>query len=203
MSRLSEPRHHLNFPFSRHVNSPLPRLFAMTDMGRGDDPLVLVNRLPAGTGLVFRHYESPNRAKLAAKVISSCKKQGLFCFIAGDVKLANALKADGVHLPEWQIHNPPYGLANFRSKGGRVTCAAHSLAAVYRAERLHVDGIFLSPVFPSKSHEGARHLGLTRFSNIARNRSTAIFALGGVDASSTRRLVFAGAYGLAGIGLFQ
>ncbi len=202
MSRIPDRRRELNFPFPPSDHSRLPHVFALTDSDRGRGPLDLVRTLPQGAGLIFRHYAAPNREQTAAHVVRACRDSGIICLIAGDLALARKLKANGVHLPEWQLRKPPRGLAAYRDQGGLVTVAAHSLSAVSRAAQLSVDGIFLSPVFPSISHPGGRSLGLTRFARIARMSPTVVFALGGIDAATSRRVLFAGAFGIAGIGLF-
>ena len=199
---LAEQKRRLNFPVTRDPHR-LPRLFAFTDEQRGPEPLALINRLPTGAGLVFRHYHATNRAELATAAVKACKRRGICCLIAGDLKLARTLKADGLHLAEWQLNRPLYGLADFRRQGGLVTAAAHSLSAALLAEKQNVDGIFISPVFPTKSHPGAAHLGLMRFAGLNQKLIGPSFALGGVNFQSERKLLFAGAYGMAGIGLFE
>ena len=202
MSSLTEQRRRLNFPVAKNPH-PLPRLFAISDEKRGPEPLDLIARLPKGCGLVFRHYDTPNRPLLAAAVVKACRMRSIRCLIAGDVRLAARLKADGVHLPEWQLRRPVYGLKSFQAQGGWVSAAAHSFAAARLAEKRNVDAIFLSPVFATKSHPNAPHLGLVRFSRLNQHLARPTFALGGVRLTSARALRFAGAYGMAGIGLFE
>ena len=84
-----------------------------------------------------------------------------------------------------------------------VTAATHSLAAGLLAQKQGVDGVFLSPVFPTKSHVGGPHIGLIRFARFARKLKIPIFALGGINAFQKPLLKNAGAYGLSGISLFE
>ena len=175
----------------------------MTDFVRGPSPIDLIERLPKNAGLIFRHYDAPDRHRLAGNVVKICRNRDILCFIAGDIQLATDLKADGIHLPEHQLRRPTYGLPHFKQAGGLVTAATHSLSTGLLAQKQGVDGVFISPVFATKSHAGAHHLGLMRFAQIARHLHIPIFALGGVNKTQTTQLKNAGAYGLGGISLFE
>jgi thiamine-phosphate pyrophosphorylase len=67
------------------------------------------------------------------------------------------------------------------------------------AERAGADLLFLSPVFATSSHPGARPLGLARFAWLARRTPLPVLALGGMNGPRGRRLASFGAYGWAGI----
>jgi len=202
MNRLTDPKPHLNFRLARQTEA-LPRLFAMTDDLRGADPLALIDRLVPGSGLVFRHYDHPHRAQLAGEVVSRCRKRGIFCLVAGDIGLAAATGADGAHLPEQQLAGARRAIKAYQGGGGWITAAAHSRAAARAAEQAGVDGLFVSPVFATSSHPGTRGLGLNRFARMIRPLRVPVFALGGITFETIKRVSFAGAYGIAGISLFD
>ena len=202
MNRLTEHRWGLNFPLSKNTKA-LPLLFAFSDEARDPDPMVLINRLPSGSGFIFRHYLSPNRKYIAIKVVKACQERNLLCFIAGDLQLSLHTKADGVHLPEHLLRRPIYGLSHFKKRGGFVTAATHSLSAGLAAQKYGADGVFISPVFATKSHISSAHIGLMRFARITKRLSIPTFALGGINISQTTRLKKSGAYGLGGISLFK
>lgn len=203
MNTLSEHGRSHNFRLPPR-QTVLPRLLAMTDETRQPDPFPLIGRLPSGSGLIFRHYGAPERARLAARVVGACQRRGVRCLIAGDARLALELEADGVHLAEWQLRRGAvYGLGPLRARRGLITAAAHSLKTALSAQRAGLHGVLVSPVFATKSHEGADHLGVLRLAHICRKLELPVIALGGVTGDDVRRLEQAGAYGIAGIGLFQ
>lgn len=202
MARLTEHKLPLNFRLP-HKPNDWPRLFAMTDAARSPDPFELIDRLPPGSGLVFRHYDIPNRRRVAKAVIKKCRARRIHCFIAGDVKVALAIGADGVHLPEHQLYRRPFGLGTFRLRGGRVTAATHSLPALIAAQKLGVGGVFISPVFSTRSHPDTRPLGVYRFARLAMFLNQRAYALGGQKIQTAKRVLHAGAYGVAGISLFK
>jgi thiamine-phosphate pyrophosphorylase len=145
------------------------------------DPRAAVARLPRGlAGVVFRHDNDPNRTALARDLARICRARRLVLVIAGDIRLAAALRA-GVHLRggRWP--------AQVRTRGF-VTSSAHSVPDLRRAAQSGAALAFLSPVFPTASHPEARTLGPVRWSGLARQASITIAALGGVDGTSARRL---------------
>jgi thiamine-phosphate pyrophosphorylase len=77
------------------------------------------------------------------------------------------------------------------------TAAAHNLREIRLAERRGADLLFLSPVFPTRSHPEAKTLGRLRFSLLARQTRVPSIALGGMNEKRARGL--AGAYGWAAI----
>jgi thiamine-phosphate pyrophosphorylase len=185
-------------------NTPsLPTLFAFSDEERSPDPINLIKHLPKRSGFIFRHYLFPDRNHLALRVVRACHKRDLLCFIAGDLQLCIHTKADGIHLPEYLLRHPTYGLSHFKRRGGLVTAAAHSLSAGLIAQKYGVHAIFVSPIFPTKSHLGSVHLGLMRFGQITQRLDIPVFALGGIDLSQRTRLIKSGAYGIGGISLFK
>lgn len=100
--------------------------------------------------------------------------------VAGDVRLAAALHA-GVHLRGGRWPGP-LRIKRF------VTSSAHNVADLRRAARSGACLAFLSPVFATASHPGARSLGAVRWSGLARRAPLAVAALGGIDGTSARGL---------------
>lgn len=165
-----------------------PVLWLFTDRERLPDPLPAIAALPAGLcGVVFRHDGAADRAALAARVAALCRARGLPLTIAGDWRLAASLGA-GVHLRG--------GVGERVGPRRLVTSSAHSVPELQRALRAGAI-VFLSPVYPTPSHPGARTLGAVRWAAMARGRR--VLALGGIDGSRIRRLDLAGCAGAGAI----
>ena len=179
-----------------------PTLWVMTDVTRLPDPTEVIQRLPRGSGVILRHPDAAARRGLAEKIRPLCKRRGVICLIAEDWRLAAAVRADGLHLPERQARiGVSAGALLWRRRfRKRLTVAAHGRAALTQANRLHPDAIVLSPVFATASHPGVRVLGAVRFAALARLSRTAIIALGGLTATTVRRLTHSRARGIAAIG---
>jgi len=187
----------LNFAIARG----LLILIAMTDEDRGGDPFDMVRQLPKNSILIFRHYTDPTRVQLAHQIVRACRRAGVYCLIAGDIGLARKSKSDGVHFPEHQLGRLP--VRRFMPTQWITTGAAHNHKSIRRIEVLGLDAALLSPVFSSKSHPGAKALGIWKFTVISRRAEVPVIALGGVRVDHLRRLRLAGASGVAGIGLFS
>ncbi len=132
--------------------------------------------------MVLRHDHDPARAALGRDLARICRARRLTLVVAGDGRLAAALKA-GVHLRGGYWPEP-------LRPTGSVTSSAHSVRELKRAQRAGAELIFVSPAFPTASHAGAPGLGPLRWAAIARRGASAgrVAALGGVDGSTVKRL---------------
>ncbi len=161
----------------------VPPLWLFTDPVRLADPREAVARLPRGlAGVVLRGDGAPGRAALARDIAGICRARRLLLSVAGDWRLAAAHHA-GVHA---RGGHRPAGM----TRGLRLlTASVHDRADAVRARRGGVAVAFISPVFPTRSHPGARPLGPARWAVLAnwagQGRAA---ALGGIDTSRIRRL---------------
>ena len=127
---------------------PWPREWLMTDERIGDRLWEAMRRLPPGAGVVFRHYATSvdERTRLATAVAELCRQHGLTLAVARDVDLAQRLGAQLVHNPA----SDPGAFPFSRS--------AHSLDEARIGWVAGAPLIFLSPLFPTRSHPGAEAL---------------------------------------------
>ncbi|MEA2788623.1 MAG: thiamine-phosphate pyrophosphorylase [Acetobacteraceae bacterium] len=161
----------------------LPRLWLFTDDERLPDPRASVAGLPRGrAGVVLRNDSDPARLALGQDLARICRQRRLMLVVAGDARLAAALKA-GVHLRggRWP---------NSIRRPGLSTSSAHSVAELRRAVRAGAGLVFLSPAFPTSSHPGAPGLGPFRWAAMARRGGPGVHvaALGGITGGTIRRL---------------
>jgi thiamine-phosphate pyrophosphorylase len=142
-----------------------------------------LERLPRGSGVVFRHYRAEDRAEMFARVRRVARRRGLLLILAGPPQLAKLWGADGSH-------------GRHRGRRDLVrTAPAHNLGEIREAERSGAQLIFLSPVFATRSHAEGKPLGRLGFAALARQTRLPVVALGGMN----ERRPLAGAYGWAGI----
>ena len=182
------------------VRPGLPPLLFFTDPRRTPRPWETAARLPAGSGVVFRAFDAPDARDVALRLRAATRDRGALLLIGLDAELAEAVEADGVHLPERALVQGA-ALAAARPDW-RITGAAHSAEALTRAAGL--DAAVLSPVFVAGGVSAARPpLGVEAFGRLARMAPLPVYALGGIDAANARRLIGSGACGLAGVGAIQ
>ncbi len=175
----------------------LPALVLLTDPVRLPDPRALLPHLPAGSAVILRHGDPLARAALAMQLAPLCRRLRLRLLIAGDAALAVRVGAAGVHWPERQI---PRGRWRRPRSLFLVMAAAHGRAALQRAARAGADAALLSPVLPTRSHPGGAVLGVWRFAALVAGAVLPVYALGGIDRRTARRLSGSGAAGIAAIG---
>ncbi|MDT8760757.1 thiamine phosphate synthase [Sphingomonas psychrotolerans] len=156
----------------------------MTDERMGESLWDALERLPRGSGVVFRHYGlSPGeRRALFGRVAKVARRRGLVLIRAGSERLgrdeAGSHGRRGPGLRTWPAHNRREAIAGIRARA---------------------DLLFLSPVFPTRSHPGARALGRARLGLLMRGLPVPVIALGGMDARRAESLRPLGVYGWAAI----
>jgi thiamine-phosphate pyrophosphorylase len=163
--------------------NPIPVRWLMTDERMGDALWPALRRLPPGSGVVFRHYATPEgeRRALLRRVLRLAQARGLVVVVAG----GSSIPADGVH-----------GRAVTQ---GIRTWPAHSRAEALAGVRTGADALFVSPVYATRSHEGAVGLGPARAARIGRGLGIPVVALGGMNESRWRRMRRFGFHGWAAI----
>lgn len=182
----------------------LPPLIVMTDAARQPDARDVLACLPPGAALCLRDYGLAGRAALAHDLARTARARGVRFMVAGDVRLAIACGAWGVHLPEALARRRRLPLALAARHGLAVTMAAHSQrAAAFAAREVRggIDAIVISPVFATRSHPDAAPLGPLGFLRIAAAAGgLPAYGLGGLTAAAAARLAPACPAGIAGIG---
>lgn len=146
----------------------------MTDERIGDALLPLIRTLPPGAGVVFRHRSLPRRERyrlfLAVRRLAQARR--LRITAAG-------------HLPGAPGHGGAHAL----------THPVHHRREAVAALRAGAALIFVSPLYPTRSHPGAAALGTRRAVAIARDLPVERIALGGMTA---RRWLALRRYGFDG-----
>ncbi len=157
-----------------HRQPRLPTVWLMTDERLGDELWRAIARLPRGAGIVFRHYATPmpERRRLFARVVRVARGRGLVVIRAG------ARCGYG----EAGTHNV------VRHSPGLRTAAAHSRAEAIAAVLTRADAVFVSPVYPTRSHVGAPSLGATSARRVVQGLPIYRIALGGMNAQRFRAL---------------
>lgn len=173
----------------------------MTDDVRLSDPMPLLGALPPASAVIVRDRD-PGRGLARASALAASRRRGGTLVLAalGRPPLSGA-GIDGYHMPEKDVAAWTR-TAIHRLRPGLLTAAAHDGRAIRRAWRAGADAVLLSPVLPTRSHPGARALGLMRLAALIRQSPLPVYALGGIDAMDIRRVRGTGVAGIAGIGLF-
>lgn len=137
--------------------------------------------LPKGNAFVFRHYHLKEvaRRKRFEELASIARAGDHLVVLSGDANLAIKWGADGIYGPPGKLGKLP-GLL-------RLT-TAHDAREIFLANRAKVDGVFLSPVFPTRSHPGGGCLGPDLFHELGARAEMPVIALGGMTAERAKTL---------------
>ena len=175
----------------------LPALILMTDQVRVPDPLAAARSLPRGSAIILRHTDPATRAALARELATIVHARGLLLLIAGDARLAAAIGADGLHLPETRAREASHWRA--LKPSWLITAAAHSARSLAVARIAGADAALLAPVFATLSHPDRAPFGPLRARLLAARAGLPVYALGGVNAQTIVRLANARLAGIAAI----
>lgn len=178
----------------------LPPLIVMSDVRRLPNPAPLMMELPAGSAVLVRHPDETARKALAERLLPLARARALQLLVSDDLRLARAIAADGLHLPEQRLREARVIRRQWR---GLLTAAAHSPGALRLAQRLGCDAAIVSPVFTTASHPERPPIGLARFLTWSRHTRLPIYALGGLTAANSGRLWGFNIVGVAAIGGLQ
>jgi thiamine-phosphate pyrophosphorylase len=191
-AKLARAARALNARFPR-----LPPLILMTDDDRLKNPIAAARALPKGAAIILRATDAAARAELAAGLQRVASQRGLYLLIAADPELAARIGCAGLHLPEARAREAAHWKA--LHPGWLITAAAHSARAARIAAAARCDAIVLAPAFATASHRNRAGLGVARVSAIARGSRVPVYALGGVNEKTVRRLAAAPLAGIAAI----
>jgi thiamine-phosphate pyrophosphorylase len=166
----------------------LPRIWLMTDERLGEMLLPAIASLPKHSGIIFRHYtlDQAARRKLF-RIVSAAARRHNHMLVVGEPQIA---------APVWLVSG-----RHGRTRTA-VTSPVHSLREGIAAQRAGAALLFVSPVFPTRSHPGAPALGRARFGLLTRQLSVPVIALGGMTERQARTLRGMNIYGWAAISAF-
>jgi thiamine-phosphate pyrophosphorylase len=160
----------------------LPAIWLLSD-ARNDEGLEgALERLPRGSGFIYRHYhlDGPKRLARFLALRRIARARGHVVILADSALTAKEWGADG-------IYGAPRALWPRRARLLHLA-TAHDLAEIGLANRLGADAVLLSPVYATRSHPGAPSLGPLRFRLLAERSQQPVIALGGMDDRGARQL---------------
>ena len=176
----------------------LPTLLFFTDPERTLRPWETAARLPAGSAVVYRAFGASDALETGWRLRRATRDAGVKLLIGLDHDLAEAVEADGLHLPEREAR---------RGETIRRTHPAWLLTAAWHGgdpRSVGLDALVLSPIFAAGGASAVKTpLGVDGFRRCANAVDLPVYALGGVDAETASDLIGSGACGLAGVAAIQ
>lgn len=185
------------------ANAPVLKALSLpTSMGitcawqSGIEPALNRLRLALAGGLRLVQVREKNldpaaRKDFAVHVIRAVREVAGIVVINSDVQLATMLGA-GLHLPSRELM-----AAKTRPNVEWCSASCHDAAELERARDLGLDFVLLGPVQATPSHSGAPVLAWNKFTDLIRDYSLPVFALGGMRGSNLDEARRFGAHGAA------
>jgi len=175
----------------------LPSLLFFTDPARAPDPDAVAQRLPRGSGVVFRAFGAADALEQGRRLRQIADARGLVLLVGADVELAEAIGADGVHLPE-RLRDQAVTLRK-AWPDRLITLAAHDRDAVLAGSTPDIDALVVSPIFASNSPSAGTPLGVEGLCDLVATTDTPIYALGGIRAGNVTTLETVEIVGIAAV----
>jgi thiamine-phosphate pyrophosphorylase len=173
----------------------------------GIEPLLecIARNLAAGVDLIQireRDLSARELCALVHRALALSNPHGAKILVNDRADIAIACGAHGVHLPSASIE--PRVLRSFVPGGFIVGVSCHTREEVLAAEREGAGFVVFGPIFnPLSKLTSSRPLGLNELAIAAKMTSIPVFALGGITWANAPLCMQAGAYGVAGISVFQ
>jgi thiamine-phosphate pyrophosphorylase len=175
---------------------PRRGLYLLTPETPDTDALCARVEIALGAGAALLQYRNKSgdaalKLAQAAALLPLCRRHHVPLLINDDVELAHAVRADGVHLGEFDA-----GIADARRLlGPRAIIGASCYDDAARAERAARDGasyLAFGAFFPSPTKPQARRASAHLLRDAAR-LGLPMVAIGGITADNARPLIAAGA----------
>jgi thiamine-phosphate pyrophosphorylase len=139
-----------------------------------------------------------DRRDLARDIVKRAKGYDATVTLHGDVASAEAVRADGVHVP---FGRAPGAVKAILGKSALVGVSVHSWDEAERAQEDGADYVTVSPIFETASKPGyGPALGLEILGEFCAALRVPVVALGGVTPATARSCIESGASGVAVMG---
>lgn len=166
-----------------------------TDRKKVKNLIKIVKNLPKNSAIIIREYDLDKNARkeFAKEIFKLRKNKSDFKILIGkDFSLAQELKADGVHFSDFDKLPLQFLQRNSFTKNFIFSFACHSEKSLLQAQKLKAHMVFISPIFPSTSHDDAKIFGIQNLAKIAiqnkNHRQIPLFALGGINKQNLKML---------------
>lgn len=185
------------------MSKKLPRFYAITDRKRFnlDIEKQIEMMKTKGAGIVQlreKDLNSYDLFNLARRFREITEKHNLMLTINDRLDIALLVKADGVHLPEKSI---PISAIKSEFPELIVGKSCHSYECAINSEKEGADYIFFSPIFHVENK--GKPVGIEGLKKVVNVINIPVYALGGITKDNIDKVLEAGAYGVAGIRLFN
>ncbi|EGF92028.1 thiamine monophosphate synthase/TENI family protein [Asticcacaulis biprosthecium C19] len=182
----------------------LPPLFFVTDPARTPHPEDIAALMPAGTGIIYRHFGDSHALQRARLLRRIADDHGLVLLIGEDDALAIEVGADGVHLAQKSL--PRVAHLHRDHPELKLSIACHDLdTLMHLADDAPLQAVFVSPVFASRSTsaQNVAALGAKGVHDYTAATGLPVYGLGGITCDTIGELRDCGLAGIGAVDAFH
>jgi thiamine-phosphate pyrophosphorylase len=163
----------------------------------GDVEKAVTEAVAGGVTMIqLRDAELPSGELLdLARRLKSITRGKALLIVNDRIDVAIAVEADGVQIPEAGI--PTRTARGLIGKYAVLGRSVHSLEEAEKARREGAEFVIAGTIYESKSKPDAKPVGASLISEITKDSTLPVLAIGGVTAEKVEEIVQAGAAGVA------
>jgi thiamine-phosphate pyrophosphorylase len=142
--------------------------------------------------------------KIAEGIKNITEKYNIPLIVNGNIDIAIDIKAEGFHTGFNNFKGLlKKNILNLELHGDKIHkkllygVSIHSLDEAVEAEKLHADYLIAGNIFETECKPGLKGKGIQFISDISKNVSIPVIAIGGIDHTNLKDVLNAGAYGAA------
>ncbi len=167
------------------------------DAKDGDLEKLVTEAVAGGVGMVQlrdRSMPAGELLELARKLKLATRGKALMV-INDRVDVAEAVEADGIHIPEDGL--PTRAVRSIMGRYAVLGRSVHSVEAAHQASRDGAEFVIAGTIYKSPSKPDVKPVGPGLIAEITKDVSQPVLAIGGVTADKVDELIKAGAAGVA------
>ena len=133
-------------------------------------------------------YRSKNIAENKEKLMKfrkNCKTKKIDFYVSNNIKLGNALKADGIYI---SAHNKNLNISHLKNFNFKVVGSAHNIKEINVKKLQGCSSIIISRLFETSYKYKKGFLGVVRFNLLSLSRQENLIPLGGIRLSNLNKL---------------
>ena len=134
--------------------------------------------------IIYRN-NAPEHIDKLRRFRLDCKRQKIPFFIANNVPLMNATKADGLYI---SAYNKRLNLLNLKRHNLKIIGAAHNIKEINLKKLQGCSNILLSRLFKTSYENKKGFFGVVKFNLIAESIKTSLTPLGGINLDNLNKL---------------
>lgn len=173
------------------------KLYVITDRRLRDEVETVKEALEGGaTSIQLRIKKAPTRemVEVGKKIRKITEEYDALYFVNDRLDVALAVNADGVHVGQEDM---PVEIVKEIAPNLIVGVSASNLKEAIEAEKGGADYIGAGSVFPTKTKEDAKYLGLDGLKAVIENVNIPVVAIGGINHENVREVLKLGVDGIA------